>query len=242
MLGLLDYGDPGGAPPLLLLHGIRDLAWSMDPIAQALRDRYRVLSLDLRGHGASEHPGAYTFPLYAADLHCVLDRLGDRARDPGRAQPRRPDRVRLRGPLSRARARAGDDRRAGAAARAGRRRGRGAARARTLGRRDAGAARAPAAPTRRPRRGLRAGARQPSQPRRRARALPDRARRRRASRRRSALALGSAGAGHLDLDHADGERGALGLGAVPDAGGDRQGAPAPSGATAAACPTRRKAA
>jgi predicted alpha/beta hydrolase len=35
-----------------------------------------VLSLDLRGHGASDHPGAYTFPLYAADLHCVLDRLG----------------------------------------------------------------------------------------------------------------------------------------------------------------------
>jgi pimeloyl-ACP methyl ester carboxylesterase len=76
MLGLLDYGDPGSAPPLFLLHGIRDLAWSMDPVAQALRDRYRVLSLDLRGHGASDHPGGYTFPHYAADLHCVLDRLG----------------------------------------------------------------------------------------------------------------------------------------------------------------------
>jgi pimeloyl-ACP methyl ester carboxylesterase len=76
MLGLLDYGDPGDAPPLVLLHGIRDLAWSMDPIAQALRDRYRVLSLDLRGHGASDHPGGYTFPHYAADLHHVLERLG----------------------------------------------------------------------------------------------------------------------------------------------------------------------
>jgi pimeloyl-ACP methyl ester carboxylesterase len=75
-LGMLDYGDPGSAQPLILLHGIRDLAWSMDPIAQALCDRYRVLSLDLRGHGTSEHPGAYAFPLYAADLHCVLDRLG----------------------------------------------------------------------------------------------------------------------------------------------------------------------
>jgi pimeloyl-ACP methyl ester carboxylesterase len=97
-LGLLDYGEPGAAgaaseaesaaadpdagplsgdaPRLLLLHGIRDLAWSMDPIAQALRHRYRVLALDLRGHGASEHPGAYTFPHYCADLHRVLDRLG----------------------------------------------------------------------------------------------------------------------------------------------------------------------
>jgi pimeloyl-ACP methyl ester carboxylesterase len=83
LLGLLDYGEPARAEhdtPLLLLHGIRDLAWSMDPIAQALRDRYRVLSLDLRGHGQSEHPGAYTFPHYTADLHCVLQRLGiDRA-------------------------------------------------------------------------------------------------------------------------------------------------------------------
>jgi pimeloyl-ACP methyl ester carboxylesterase len=97
MLGLLDYGDPGaqpsaapepaavdgaalatpaGAPPLFLLHGIRDLAWSMDPIAQSLRHRFHVRSLDLRGHGASDHPGGYTFPYYAADLHCVLDRLG----------------------------------------------------------------------------------------------------------------------------------------------------------------------
>ena len=77
-LGLLDYGEPGAgaAPPLLLLHGIRDLAWSMDSIAQVLRNRYRVWSLDLRGHGRSEHPGGYTFALYCADLHCVLDRLG----------------------------------------------------------------------------------------------------------------------------------------------------------------------
>jgi pimeloyl-ACP methyl ester carboxylesterase len=74
-LGLLDYGDPGGAPPLVLLHGIRDLAWSMDPVAQSLRDRCHVRSLDLRGHGRSDHPGAYTFPHYAADLHRVLDGL-----------------------------------------------------------------------------------------------------------------------------------------------------------------------
>jgi pimeloyl-ACP methyl ester carboxylesterase len=75
-LGLLDYGDPGGAPPVVLLHGIRDLAWSMDSVAQALRDRWHVRSLDLRGHGASDHPGAYSFPYYAADLHRVLEALG----------------------------------------------------------------------------------------------------------------------------------------------------------------------
>jgi pimeloyl-ACP methyl ester carboxylesterase len=87
MLGLLDYGEPGGAEPppgagtaarggapaplvaggapvALLLHGIRDLAWSMDSVARQLRHGYRVFSLDLRGHGASDHPGVYTFQHY----------------------------------------------------------------------------------------------------------------------------------------------------------------------------------
>ena len=141
-LGMLDYGDPGDAPPLLLLHGIRDLAWSMDPIAQALRDRYRVLSLDLRGHGTSEHPGGYTFPLYAADLHCVLDRLGiERATLVGHSLGGQivcayaglfPERVRALVTIEGL----------GPPRRAGRRRSRGASRARTLGRRDAGRSRA----------------------------------------------------------------------------------------------------
>lgn len=48
----LDYGN-SGAPPMLLVHGMRDLAWSLDPIAQAFRDRFHVVALDLRGHGDS---------------------------------------------------------------------------------------------------------------------------------------------------------------------------------------------
>ena len=72
---LLDYGNEG-APPVLLVHGIRDLAWSLDVIAQPLARSHHVLALDLRGHGDSENTGSYTQPLYVADLHRIVEVLG----------------------------------------------------------------------------------------------------------------------------------------------------------------------
>lgn len=70
-----DYGNPT-APPLVLLHGLTDLAWSLHPVAEALADRFHVLNVDLRGHGDSSHPGRYTVPHFVADLRFVLDALG----------------------------------------------------------------------------------------------------------------------------------------------------------------------
>ena len=74
-LSALDYGNPS-APPLVMLHGHADLAWSMGPLAEGLRDRYRVISPDLRGHGESEHPGAYSVLHFVADLAALTDALG----------------------------------------------------------------------------------------------------------------------------------------------------------------------
>lgn len=74
-LAALDYGNPG-ATPMVLLHGMRDVAWSMDPIARAFRDRFRVVAFDLRGHGDSDKPGLYTLQHYVADLHHGLRELG----------------------------------------------------------------------------------------------------------------------------------------------------------------------
>jgi esterase len=48
-----DWGNEG-AQPLLLLHGYTSHARSWDTTARALRDRYRVLALDQRGHGETE--------------------------------------------------------------------------------------------------------------------------------------------------------------------------------------------
>jgi len=71
----LDYGNPD-APPMLLVHGMRDLAWSLDSIAQAFRDRFRVVALDLRGHGDSDHVGYYALPHFILDVRAAVRGLG----------------------------------------------------------------------------------------------------------------------------------------------------------------------
>jgi pimeloyl-ACP methyl ester carboxylesterase len=74
-LSALDYGNVE-APPMLLVHGMRDLAWSMDCIAQAFRDRFHVVALDLRGHGDSGQPGYYAIPHFVSDIHTILTKQG----------------------------------------------------------------------------------------------------------------------------------------------------------------------
>lgn len=75
-LSALDYGEPfHGAPPLVVLHGQADLAWSMDPVAAALAARFRVVSIDHRGHGDSDRPGAYAFAHFVADLGAAITHL-----------------------------------------------------------------------------------------------------------------------------------------------------------------------
>jgi pimeloyl-ACP methyl ester carboxylesterase len=74
-IAVLDYGNEG-APPLVLLHGMRDLAWSLDVVARHFRSRARVLAFDLRGHGESDHVGYYAMPHFVIDLRQVIRGLG----------------------------------------------------------------------------------------------------------------------------------------------------------------------
>lgn len=69
-------GDPG-APPLVLVHGMRDQARSWDWIAQALANRFHVIAPDLRGHGDSfrADPTAYTMAAFVLDLADLADAL-----------------------------------------------------------------------------------------------------------------------------------------------------------------------
>src|SRR5262245_12073921 len=69
-----DYGNPMGRP-LVLVHGIEDFALGLEPVAEAFRGDYHVVSFDLRGHGDSDKPGAYTMGHFIADLHAVLWQL-----------------------------------------------------------------------------------------------------------------------------------------------------------------------
>lgn len=55
-LGICEWG-PADAPLVLCVHGILDQAASWDELAVGLVERgYRVVALDLRGHGRSGHP------------------------------------------------------------------------------------------------------------------------------------------------------------------------------------------
>ena len=75
-LHFVDWGGEG-KPPLLLVHGGRDHARNWDWVARALRDEYRVIAPDLRGHGDSEWSigGQYTLPEYVLDIAQLIDVL-----------------------------------------------------------------------------------------------------------------------------------------------------------------------
>ena len=65
-----------GAPWLALSHSLACSVRMWDPQIAALKDQYRILAYDTRGHGASGAPkGAYTLELLADDLHFLLKEL-----------------------------------------------------------------------------------------------------------------------------------------------------------------------
>jgi 3-oxoadipate enol-lactonase len=63
----------GQGEPLLLLHGLMVSGAMFDPLVELLRDRFRMLIPDLRGHGKSgDLDGPYDVAALAADLDVVL--------------------------------------------------------------------------------------------------------------------------------------------------------------------------
>ena len=76
-LNALEWGEPG-RPALCFLHGGSAHAHWFDGVAPAFADRYHVVSLDQRGHGASDWSpaAAYATPDFAGDLLGVADALG----------------------------------------------------------------------------------------------------------------------------------------------------------------------
>jgi pimeloyl-ACP methyl ester carboxylesterase len=75
----LHYTDRGTADdtPLVLLHGLQDCAANWDGAADRLADRYRVIALDLRGHGDSDRSaeGAYSQADFSSDIGRLLGEL-----------------------------------------------------------------------------------------------------------------------------------------------------------------------
>jgi pimeloyl-ACP methyl ester carboxylesterase len=74
-LAYLDVGSRT-APPVVLIHGYTDSARDWAPIEPLLRSRFRLIIVDLRGHGASAKPDCcYTRFDFAYDVKLLLDRL-----------------------------------------------------------------------------------------------------------------------------------------------------------------------
>jgi pimeloyl-ACP methyl ester carboxylesterase len=75
-LHYLDWGNET-APPLILLHGMRDHAHCWDWVARELRCDWHVIAPDLRGHGDSawSPDGAYLTPYHLLDLADLIESL-----------------------------------------------------------------------------------------------------------------------------------------------------------------------
>lgn len=73
----LEWGAEG-APPLVLLHGLRGHARVWEDVAEALCGDYHVYALDQRGRGDTDHApgGDYSTDAFVADLAGFLDAIG----------------------------------------------------------------------------------------------------------------------------------------------------------------------
>ena len=76
-LHYLEWGE-AEAPPIVCVHGYTGSADAFNALARHLQDRYRILALDVRGHGESawSPTGAYGYADQAGDLVEFAARLG----------------------------------------------------------------------------------------------------------------------------------------------------------------------
>lgn len=73
----IHYQVIGQGKTLLLLHGGLGCLNEMQPLADHLAERYRVISLDFSGHGLSTlGPQPSSYAAYQHDVECVLKHLG----------------------------------------------------------------------------------------------------------------------------------------------------------------------
>jgi pimeloyl-ACP methyl ester carboxylesterase len=71
----LSFEDTGGGPPVLLLHGLFGSSLNWRTVARQLAPTHRVVSVDLRNHGASPWSDVMSYANMAEDVMAVMDRL-----------------------------------------------------------------------------------------------------------------------------------------------------------------------
>jgi len=73
------YSAIGEGPAILLTNGYNLTSYMWRDLVEALRDRYRVITWDVRGHGQSDSPAdpdAYSQTLALQDMSAILDAEG----------------------------------------------------------------------------------------------------------------------------------------------------------------------
>jgi pimeloyl-ACP methyl ester carboxylesterase len=73
----LAFDDLGSGRPVVLIHGVSMSRRFFERNVPGLAERFRVVNVDLRGHGESPpHEGGHTVAQYARDLHALIAQLG----------------------------------------------------------------------------------------------------------------------------------------------------------------------
>jgi pimeloyl-ACP methyl ester carboxylesterase len=73
---ILHAAESGAGPPVALLHGLFGRARNLASLARRLAACHRVISLDMRNHGASPHASDMRYATMAADVRETLISLG----------------------------------------------------------------------------------------------------------------------------------------------------------------------
>ncbi|MGY4108252.1 alpha/beta fold hydrolase [Aeromonas encheleia] len=71
----MHFKEQGQGPAVVLIHGLFGSLDNLGLLARPLSEQYRVISLDLRNHGASFHSDEMSYPQQAADVIALLDHL-----------------------------------------------------------------------------------------------------------------------------------------------------------------------
>ncbi|WP_421275843.1 alpha/beta fold hydrolase [Aeromonas veronii] len=71
----MNFKEQGQGPAVILIHGLFGSLDNLGLLARALCEQYRVISVDLRNHGASFHSSEMSYPAQAADILALMDHL-----------------------------------------------------------------------------------------------------------------------------------------------------------------------
>ncbi len=79
MLATQTFGSDDSRPPVLIVHGLFGAGRNWGVIAKRLAEERRVVTVDMRNHGASFRADSQSYPEMAGDLAEVVEGIGGRA-------------------------------------------------------------------------------------------------------------------------------------------------------------------